>query len=359
MKLLHCADLHLASADEDYCLAVLDEILERAARLGAEILLFAGDAFDSWADAESLRAEFRERLERLPPKTLVVLLPGNHEYLRAPPGASLGRLDFGRAIVPSALPFEAIALGEGADLIALPPRRDYSDYRDWRLPEKRSLRVVAAHASVAGLNYLGPREDSEAGAIDPDLFEFLRADYAALGHIHAATSRRSGSALLAYPGSARVWRAGEEGPRKVLFVDAASAPVSARSVELAAAGSFRRVRVAINPDGSLPDLEGSFSGLGTADAVRVEISGAVEDERAAVAAEDAVRKSLAGRARSVSVDRDDLLVLAGISTNRLAARFLEAWRAEKPEGEESEREAWARARILGLRKIKEVLESRK
>jgi DNA repair exonuclease SbcCD nuclease subunit len=359
MKLLHCADLHLSRSEESYSLAVLDEIVAHAARLGAETLLFVGDVFDSWADMEALRGDFRKRVDGLPASVRIVLLPGNHEFLRAPAGAKVGRLDFGRAAVVETMPFEAIPLAGDADLIALPYRRNYSDYRDWRVPEKRKLRVVAVHAPVAGLNFLGPSDEEEAGAVDPDLFAFLGADYGALGHIHAAGSRRSGGATLAYPGSARVWRAGEEGPRTVLFVDAASPPAVPEKIAIRSAGRFRRVPLSLGLDGSLPDPEASFGDFEDADSILIELSGAVENERLAVAAEESITAILARRARVLSVDRSGIIVLEGISTNALASRFLREWESREPERASPEYEAWLRSRTVGLKKIKEVLESRK
>jgi DNA repair protein SbcD/Mre11 len=358
MKILHCADLHLSRSDRAYSLSVLDEIIAVAAREKADLLLIVGDCFDSWQDAEEMRGDFRDRIAGLPESTPVILVPGNHEILRAPSASAFERFDLGRARVPSSLPFEAIALGPDAELLALPHRESYADYRDWIVPEKKAaFRIVALHAAVAGLNFLGPSEESDAGVVDPDLFARLGADYAALGHIHLFAVKRSGATVLAYPGSARVWRSGEEGQRRVLLLETGTAAV--REIPLASAGEFRRVRLALAPDGSLPSLS-RLAGFKPADWVRVELSGAVEDERRLPAAEAEICAAIGGSVRFVDFDRDGVVVVEGVSTNRLAARFLENWEKLRPDsGLESDLEAWRRARVVGLVKIKETLESRK
>jgi len=83
IRVLHCADLHLSAdpADRDYSLAVLDEIAGLAKKRGAAYLLFAGDTFNTFGDAETLRAEFRDRMEPLRGTCEVFLLAGNHEDL--------------------------------------------------------------------------------------------------------------------------------------------------------------------------------------------------------------------------------------------------------------------------------------
>lgn len=365
MKILHCADLHLSRAEEDYSFGVLDEIVGLAGAECCEAILLAGDVFDSRADLEALRDRFRKSLERLPPETGVFMIPGNHEYLGAASEdeAAVARFDFGRARLFAEKPFALIPLGPGAELLALPFRRDYSDYRDWPVPRKKAgFRVLLAHGTVPGMTFSGPDEEGATAVIDADLFSRFGIDYAALGHIHAGASSRIGAASAVYPGSARVWREGEEGPRKAVVFSADPNAVRIEERVLKSAGRFLPLALEAGLDGALPGLEPGLdrlpSDLGPKDWVRVEVSGLVEDETATVRDLDRLVGELAVRCRKVTREARGLDVFSGISAHPLAARFEEACEralAENP-GEE---ELYRLARLGGLKALKEILESRK
>jgi DNA repair exonuclease SbcCD nuclease subunit len=53
--LIHCADLHLAADEQDYSFKVLAELLQLTKKKAADFLLFAGDVFNSYQDADRLR----------------------------------------------------------------------------------------------------------------------------------------------------------------------------------------------------------------------------------------------------------------------------------------------------------------
>lgn len=326
MKFLHAADLHLSVAEEDYSLGVLDEILETASRENCGALLLAGDIFDSHPDMTALRGEFRERLESLPRDCTVYFIPGNHEELRFPgSGDPLEGLDLGRAQGPKELPFQLYPLSPEAELLSLRFHRDYGDYRDWPVPpKKKPLRILLAHGLVPGIVYTGPEEESPAGTIDPDLFAFLQIDFAALGHIHGGSETRMGDCLVAYPGSARVWREGEAGPRRVLLGTTDTVPPRLAPIILESAGVFTPVPLSVGLDGRV-GLPKGFPTPGRADWLRLEISGLVEDEGPVLEEARKIAAGLEKTCRRVSLDTSDLEVLAGVSTHPLAREFLKRW----------------------------------
>src|SRR3954471_17608578 len=96
-RILHAADLHLSDAEREYGLAVFAELIETARRERVDYLLFCGDLFNSFADAEKLRGDFRRILGSPPFEFLY--LPGNHEELHrgGSGGGGLERLDLGAA----------------------------------------------------------------------------------------------------------------------------------------------------------------------------------------------------------------------------------------------------------------------
>lgn len=358
MRFLHAADLHLSVSEKDYSLGVLDEILGIAAREKCGALLLAGDVFDSCPDMESLRGEFRNRLETLPAECRVFFIPGNHEELRGGK-KSVDALDFGRALTVTALPFQLDVLSPEAELLSLRFRRDYSDYRDWKVPpKKKPLRILLAHGIVPGVVYTGPEEDSPAGVIDPDLFAFFEIDLAALGHIHAGSVSRFGDAVAAYPGSARVWREGETGPRQVFLGSTEAIPPRLEAVTLASAGRFFPLTVAAGLDGR-PRLPENSAKPGKADWVRLEISGVVEDEKPVLESMRKIAAELEKSCRRVTTDAGNLEVLAGISYHPLAREFLKRWETLAADADPDEAAALLLARWKGLSALKNVLESRR
>ncbi|MDR1625279.1 MAG: metallophosphoesterase [Spirochaetia bacterium] len=360
MNCLLCADVHLKEAEKAYCLFVLNELVFLCEREKCGALFFAGDVFDSRPDAEALRGDFRACLDRLSPDVRVFFLPGNHEELRASGMPALESLDFGRARLLSEKPFSFEVLDGSSELLALPFQKDYSDYRSWEVPPKTgALRILLAHGTVPGITYTGPEEDDDGGVLDADIFAYFGADLAALGHLHGHSVTAFGKTCVAYPGSARVWREGEAGPRQVLVFSTDKMPPRPRPLALAAAGEYRVVPVYAAPGGDLrgPD-EKEMAGWKAADWLRLEVSGVVEDE---VPVMDALREMQAGlkkKFRRVTQSAENLSVLQGISSHPLARRFLEKW--EKDAGRYSASgDAYFLARLKGLAAIKEILEGKK
>src|SRR5690606_10246154 len=227
--ILHAADLHLSEADKDYGLTVLEELLTIARRERVAFVLFCGDLFDTFADAEKLRVLFRSILGA--PAFEFLYLPGNHESLRRG-GGDLSRLDLGAATLLDGAPFRLDRResgGIGVEFLSIPHQDDYSGYGNWSVsPKGGAWRIALAHGVVAGMAYRGPDREGGAAAIDPDMFRRFGVDYAALGHIHGRRCQAHGASMLAYPGSSRVWRRNEFGARGAYLIELTSAPTGAR-----------------------------------------------------------------------------------------------------------------------------------
>jgi DNA repair exonuclease SbcCD nuclease subunit len=361
MNCLHCADLHLKETEKDYCLSVLNEIIFLCEREKCGALFFAGDVFDSRPDAQALRGAFRACLDRLSADVRVFFLPGNHEDLRASGMPALESLDFGKARLLSEKPFSLEVLDGRAELLALPFQKDYSDYRSWHVPpKKKALRILLSHGTVPGIIYTGPEEeDGGGGVLDRDIFAHFGTDLAALGHLHGYSLTRDGETCIAYPGSARVWREGETGPRRVLVFSTEETPLRPRPLTLAAAGEYRLVPLYADPAGNLRGLdEKEMAGWKAADWLRLEVSGVVEDEVPVMSALRETQAELEKKFRRVTQSAENLSVLQGISAHPLARRFLEKWEKEAARREDSGG-AYLLARLKGLNVIREILEGRK
>ena len=363
IRILHCADLHLTAGDSEreYALSVLDELIALAARERVDYLLLCGDTFNTFGDAEELRSGFRSRMDTVSGSCEVFLLAGNHEDLGRK-GRSLSGFDLGvrpgNLIEFTGNPFFLIRR-EGVEFFALPHRNRYSDYAEWSVPEKQErYRVALAHGIVAGMAYTGEDEESDerAAVLDADIFHRYNVDYAALGHIHSARRERTGSLEILYPGSARVWRKNETGPRKAALVEL-DGGITISPLELKSAGQFRSLDVFTDFEGRPGDLPPESRDWGMADYVFLRFSGLVENEGEALRSIRILVENLESRVRRVEC-RFDLSILEGISLHPMAKKFLDVWESRKPDGDGDEYQAWIWAREMGLLKIKSVLEAR-
>ncbi|TFH40214.1 MAG: hypothetical protein E4G96_07905 [Chrysiogenales bacterium] len=363
-KIIHCADLHLVSegGEKGYSLSVLDEIISIAGEIGADLLLIAGDLFNARRDADALRQDLKTRFRRLTDRTTAFFLAGNHDTGGSVSG--LGNLDFGipreNVIEFTGVPFVLRPFNADLELLFIPHRDDYGDYPKWEVPPKSArFRVAVAHATVPLMNFTGiDEEEGRTGTMDADLFTRWDVDYAAMGHIHSAREATVMKARISYPGSARVWRRDETGRRTVNVVELGSElRVSPR--ELASAGQYRHCEVPLGLDGNVEEGDMTRE-WGPNDWIDLRFSGLVEDEHEVRALEIRMMKEYSSRVRLLTLRRGDVAVLEGISSQAIAARFIEEWKKRDPgAGEEGAREVWLKAREIGLLKIKGELEARR
>jgi DNA repair exonuclease SbcCD nuclease subunit len=339
-------------------------------------LLLAGDIFDSYQDAETMRNLFGSALESLPENCAVYYIPGNHEELRAPGPGTIEQFDFGRARLLAATPCSVVPMDAGTELLAIPFQKDYSAYREWQVPPTGGKkRVVLAHGTVPGVPGmyipgmynipgrngagLSGEEENPPGVLDEDLFSYLEADLAVVGHIHGAYTKQSGGRLIVSPGSARVWREGETGARTALLIDT-DALREPEAIVLQSAGQYRLIKVEVLPDCSL-SFPGAFetgNGLPSPDWLCLNLSGVVEDETEAMEKVQRAVEALEKKYRRVTVAKEELFVLKGISTHPLALQFIKKWESGRDRYKEDE-EAYSRAKLRGLAKLKELVEARK
>ena len=213
-RILHASDLHLSLSEKDYTLSVLEEIFTCAEQNNADYLLFAGDTFDSFSDAEKLRTDFRVKVNNFISNTKsgcrIIMIPGNHETHKQG-SRKLASLDFGNITLVEEKPYSFFELNN-IEFFVIPYSGSYSDSFEWELPEKKSrFRIAIAHASVSDLPYACIDKEDETSVLDMDFFSYHKVDYAALGHIHSSHIFSRGNSFISYPGAARIWRKGEKG----------------------------------------------------------------------------------------------------------------------------------------------------
>lgn len=360
MRLLHVADLHLAQGEEqEYSLNVLREVVTKANDLEVDTLVIAGDLFDSMEDLEALRARFRDIISTI--RCDVVYSPGNHESLNNS-GKKVTQFDLGAVHPICDVPFKLVTLGKETDsveFLVIPYQSDYSGYRDWPVPPKKATkRVAVAHCVVTDMTYW--MEDSltkeeHGAAIGPDLFTRFEVDYAALGHIHNRPDPKLlENAVLCYSGSARVWRRGEHGPRGGFLADLDDLE-SPQFIPFTSAGQYRFVEIPLNLDGGVDEIPRADEWQ-TDDLIELQLTGIIEDENIARNLEERLRAEYDPAVRRLEIDREEVTVLSGISSEPVARKFIDAWESKNPALDSDELQSWLLARQIGLQTLKKHME---
>ena len=222
MKLLHASDFHLDSpltglSAEKSALRrrELRELPARLAKLvrdeGVDLVLLPGDLFDGErVYPETVRALAGALEDMAVP---VFISPGNHDYYHSrSPYAAFSWPDHVHIFTDSEL--QAVELPElnctvhGCAFTA--PHREDDPLTGFIAPDDGKLHLLCVHGVVGLTGNYAP--------INPKSLERSSAAYAALGHIHAASSGKAGKTLWAYPGCPEGRGFDELGPKGALLV---------------------------------------------------------------------------------------------------------------------------------------------
>jgi exonuclease SbcD len=347
MRLVHTADWHLGKVLKGVDRlpeqrAVLAEIVALAAEELADLVLVAGDVFESGAPPpEAQRLAFDTLLALRATGADVVVVAGNHDNADAfeavrPVFAAAGITVLGRACPPDAGGVRAFAsarTNESVHLALLPftsqrgvvravdlfgaTAADANDRYAERLAKvitrltegfgTGTVNLLVAHGTVTGARFGGGEREAQS------IFDYhvpatvfpATATYVALGHLHR-TQEVPARCPAWYAGSPVAVDFGEEAASpSVLVVDAApGAPARVRRVELRSPRKLRTVT------GTVVELAGLADGLGDAllrvvvteparaglgDEVRAVLPNAIDVQVAAPVAAAERRPSRAGR----------------------------------------------------------------
>ena len=267
VRIVHTGDMHLDSPFAGLPRGVAQlrkeeqretflRVVEAAGAYKADILLIAGDMFDSRYVSADTVAFLKEAFARIP-ETAVFIAPGNHDFLAADSpyltenfgenvhifGDSLSSVAVGDAVVYG-YGFSTRFLKEGI----LPATR---------LHEGEKAGILLLHGDVG--------TESDYNPIFPSLLEESGLTYAALGHIHSFSGFcRAGETTYAYCGipEPRHFDEGEKGG----FI---RGEISAKEAKLEFVPLSRRQNVTYHVD---------ITGLESIEAVRQKIRGLLSPE---------------------------------------------------------------------------------
>jgi predicted phosphodiesterase len=350
--IIHTSDLHFSKTEREYCLSVWEEIRNIGLEEKAEAILISGDLFNEFSDIEACRSDLQSGLENYP--IPIFAISGNHEILRINRGSlgsfSLGEIHWYHSEDPKLIPIES----GNWELLVVPYQSVYQNYRDWKFPEKKKPRIVMAHGIVPELlAYTGIDEEEGDHILEIDMLRKLAGDYYALGHIHKPTSKNWNGLSLHYPGSPRVWRRGESGPRSVNLIQIGrTGEISVIQRKVQSAGEYRELEWNLKPDGSIPDIapEDSFS---SNDMIQIKLIGFAESEPAlAEVAKELERKWKIKFPRMQKVDLSHVEFLAGVQDEHLVRKFLAEWDQKVAEiSDPKTLSLWNKARQIGVQAI--------
>ena len=337
-----------------YSIEVFEEILQVADQNKIDCLLICGDFFDTFEDAENLRHQIRSLIQNKPYS--IYYLPGNHEELKKGKN-NLSHFDFGELVLLDHLPTKLTTLtfkSDNIELLSIPHQHDYSAYPQWKVPKKKcSFRLAMIHGIVSGMTYSGPDNEEGGGAIDPEMFQFFSVDYAAMGHIHSQEKIKYKDCLIQYPGSARLWRRGENGPKGVLLLTIDNL-LQTTFIPLKKAGLYRLFETPLSLTGDTPHFPHAKE-WSIYDYIDIKLSGVIDDESRVKKIEQDLTQKFKSKVRELRINQDNLSILSGISEQPIAKQFLEAWETKRPDNDE-ELPIWYRCREIGLEQIKNSLD---
>ena len=253
IRLIHTADLHLDSSFEglDGEKAALRRseqrsLLERIARettqRGADLLLMAGDIFDS----DGIYTQTGEALvsELTGLEIPVFIAPGNHDWYSR--RSAYARLDLPENVHVFSRPaLECVELDDlcvrvwGAGYVsnACPPL-----LREFRLQKREGWKdILVLHAEVG-------RKDSPYCPVTEEELAESGFDYAAFGHIHAGSGlRHAGGCAYAWPGCPEGRGFDECGPKGMLQTDLADGECRSEFIPLGGR-EYRKLTVEAGED---------------------------------------------------------------------------------------------------------------
>lgn len=229
-RFVHSSDLHLGKRFGNFAgdlpsrlrearHTVIAKLAHHARQHGADIILLAGDTFDTETPAAEVRRQALTEMAHHAPIRWVIL-PGNHDSLQATElWESLAAEAPGNVMLAtSPAPIELV---RGTVLLPAPcttrrPGRDLSDWMDGAGTADGAIRIGLAHGPIQNFS-----EDAAASeVIAPDRARRAGLDYLALGDWHGAIEV---DLRTQYSGSPEQDRFKHEQPGSALLVDIASA----------------------------------------------------------------------------------------------------------------------------------------
>ncbi|MBW7572215.1 metallophosphoesterase family protein [Caproiciproducens faecalis] len=207
IKILHCADLHLgaelsslgskAGQRREEMLMTFDGIVSICRKENVELLLIAGDFFESTGPDSVVVRSVKKALSEIP-ETAVAIAPGNHDYVSL--DSPYADQDWPENVHIFQSGFDCFELpGKGVRVWGAGFTGTYVTeplLGESGAPEDDLLNICVLHGDLVAEN-----QSSNYNPVTPSRIRFSGMDYLALGHIHMRTEiLHSGKTAYAYCG---------------------------------------------------------------------------------------------------------------------------------------------------------------
>lgn len=280
IRILHAADLHLdspfaalspeqAAQRRAEQRELLRRLAEECDRLGCQLLLLAGDLFDSDSIYRETAELLREILGSIHAR--VFIAPGNHDpFSPASPYASLQWPDNVHIFRSGTI--ESVRLPEPGVTVygaAFTEPRQGPLLSGFRSEERILSSVMVIHGTLDDADaFYNPI--SEAQILESGL------DYLALGHVHRREIRKIGKTTVANPGCAMGRGFDETGPKGALYVELDGSECRVEPVDL---GGRRYESLSVRVDGDpLEAVEAVLPKQTERDVYRITLTGSCTAE---------------------------------------------------------------------------------
>jgi DNA repair exonuclease SbcCD nuclease subunit len=228
MRILHTADLHLRTSEDERWNA-LRVVLDAAEDLKAGAIVVSGDMFDKNVEAQRLKTPLREIFDGC--SVPVVILPGNHDEQGLHEGDFFGErvtvitdpthpVDFGTARIVG-IPYENV----GPEVVLDRLLAARGQLRD----EEGVTNVLLFHGELLDLmpdpDAFGEEGGRDYMPVRLSTFSGLGFDYVLAGHFHKNCDiRQFEGGYFVYPGSPVSVTRKETGRRHAVVIDAGEPP---------------------------------------------------------------------------------------------------------------------------------------
>jgi DNA repair protein SbcD/Mre11 len=245
VKILHSADIHLKSTDDERWES-LQLLLSIARDQKIDVFVISGDLFHKDRDAENLRPKIRELFSdnEFP----VLILPGNHD------AGLITDMFFGKNVVLLRDLYQPYTIGtvtfygfafESMDEYRVLDR--LQQLNQYLMPDQTNILLFHGELLDVMFKRSDVGEDDESGYMPVRLsfFRDLAIDYVLAGHFHTRFDIRSlpGGGYFVYPGSPVSITRRETGRRKVNILEIGNAP----SEYLLDTPHYEEIIVALDP----------------------------------------------------------------------------------------------------------------
>jgi len=242
MKIVFASDLHL-NKEKGWTLNVLKELVEKAKEF-SNILILGGDVFDSFYDLKVLKDFFVSTINDSSLEK-VFFVPGNHDIY----GSSLkdlAKINFGNKIFTfTQTPYSIVTFEkEELEFLIIPFQKDLSSLYNKDIEFSKNFRIVIGHGSLIDFNF---NEEEENSFFDYEFFNLVNAKIVFLGHIHNSNLNDINiEQKIIYPGSARIWRKGEDGKHGFIVYDTKTNEIIFNKLENG--GEYIRINIELDGD---------------------------------------------------------------------------------------------------------------